>query len=294
MDHSATYRPRPARVKSVEAMTAMESLLVLEMEDGSPLGQLPGQFVQVSVPGMGESPISVCSSPTVPHSFELCVRKVGNVTRSLCSLMAGDTLGIRGPYGRGFPLSAMEHHDVCIVAGGIGIAPLRSLIAYVVDQRSDYGEVTIIYGTKSPEDLLFQRDVAKWRAAADIGLHLIVDKPDPAWRGEVGVVTTPLRRVELDQHHCVVVAAVGPPVMYKFVAMELERKGFARENIYFSLERRFKCGIGKCGHCQINDLYTCQHGPVFSYAELLGRTEAIEVWAPERDQDGHPARGDGL
>ena len=282
---SESYRPRPARVLAAHTMTQAETLLSLRLEDDTALGQAPGQFVQVSVPGIGEAPISVCSSPTAPQTFELCVRKAGNVSRSICSSMPGDLLGVRGPYGQGFPVEIMKNRDICIIAGGIGIAPLRSIIAYVLDKRADYNKVTLIYGAQTPSDLLFQQDLLQWKTARDVDLHIVVDRPDSSWRGETGVVTGPLKAIPLDSNNSVVVAAVGPPVMYKFVAMELLRKGLAPEKIYFSLERRFKCGVGKCGHCQINDLYTCQHGPVFSYANLLGRTEALEVWAPERDQD---------
>jgi len=200
-------------------------------------------------------------------------------------LTAGHWVGIRGTYSRGFPVSEMKGRAVLAIAGGIGLAPLRSLIQYVLDNRQDYGRLIVVYGARDPSTLLFRDDLELWPKAQDVEIHITVDQPDNAWRGRTGAVTLPLREINVDSGSSTVVAAIGPPVMYRFVAMELFKRGFSEDQIYFSLERRFKCGIGKCGHCQLNDLYVCQDGPVFRYSDLLGRTEAVEAWAPERDQD---------
>ncbi len=279
------YKPQLARVARAYVMRPTEGFLEIELSDGRPLNHRPGQFVMVSVFGHGEAPISICSSPSHEESFELCVRAVGNLSRALDAVCAGDWLGIRGPYGRGFPVLEMRDRDILAIAGGIGLAPLRSLITYVLDNREDYGRLIVIYGARSPSTLLFQDDLEQWSESSDVQIYVTVDQPDGTWKGRTGVLTLPLREIEFNSEAGMIVAAVGPPVMYRFVAMELLKRGFRKDQIYFSLERQFKCGIGKCGHCQLNDVYVCQDGPVFRYSELLGRTEAVEAWAPERDQD---------
>jgi sulfhydrogenase subunit gamma (sulfur reductase) len=281
----AFYRPQLAEVLHV-AREKTHAVIELTLPERAPLGHRPGQFVQVSVFGYGEAPISVCSSPTRAGSFQLCVRPVGNVSRALHELSAGDWVGIRGPYGHGhFPVDVMKHRDVLVLAGGIGLAPLRSLIDYVRDRRKDYGRLVIVYGSKTPATLLFRQDLAAWTKDAEVEIYITVDEPDQNWKGRTGVLTEPLKE-EIDiEPHRTVAALTGPPVMYKFAAMELFKKGMHPDHIYFSLERRFRCGIGKCGHCQLNDLYVCQDGPVFRLAELLQRPEAVEAWAPEKDRD---------
>ncbi len=279
------YKPQLAKVVRAYQMRPTEAFLEIELADGRPLNHQPGQFVMVSVFGHGEAPISICSSPSHEESFELCVRAVGNLSRAVDAVCAGDWLGIRGPYGRGFPISEMRGRDVLAIAGGIGLAPLRSLITYVLDNRKDYRRLIVIYGARSPSDLLIQDDLEQWSKVPDVKVYVTVDQPDGTWKGRTGVLTLPLREIEFDSGEGMVVAAVGPPVMYRFVAMELLKRGLSEDQIYFSLERQFRCGIGKCGHCQLNDVYVCQDGPVFRYSELLGRTEAVEAWAPEKDED---------
>jgi sulfhydrogenase subunit gamma (sulfur reductase) len=279
------YKPQLARVVKAYQMRPTEAFLEIELANGRPLNHSPGQFVMVSVFGHGEAPISICSSPSHQESFELCVRAVGNLSRAVDAVCAGDWLGIRGPYGRGFPVSEMRDRDVLAVAGGIGLAPLRSLITYVLHNRGDYRRLMVVYGARSPSTLLFHDDLEQWSKVPNVEIYVTVDQPDDTWKGRTGVLTSPLREIELNSGSGTVVAAVGPPVMYRFVAMELLKKGLGEDQIFFSLERQFKCGIGKCGHCQLNDLYVCQDGPVFRYSDLLGRTEAVEAWAPEKVQD---------
>jgi NAD(P)H-flavin reductase len=279
----AFYVPRPARVASVDRHET-HAVIELVMPRGDPLGHQPGQFVQVSVLGYGEAPISVCSSPTCDSSFQLCVRPVGNVSRAIYNLSVGDWIGIRGPYGKGyFPVNALKNRDALILAGGIGLAPLRSLIDFVRDRREEYGRLIIVYGSKTPQTLLFNADLAAWSNDPKVELYVTVDEPDEHWTGRTGVITEPLKEeIDIDAPNTIAVAT-GPPVMFKFVAMELFKKGMQADHIYFSLERRFHCGIGKCGHCQLNDLYVCQNGPVFRLEQLLQRPEAVEAWAPETD-----------
>jgi NAD(P)H-flavin reductase len=277
------YRPSLAQVLREEQLTETEKLLEMQMADGRPLDHSAGQFVQFSVFGYGEAPISICSSPTEGPTFHLCIRAVGTVSRAVHELSAGDWVGIRGPYGTGFPIKEMLNQDLILVAGGIGLAPMRSVINYVRDRRERFGRVIIVYGSKSPATQLFRDDLKAWADDPYLELEVIVDQADASWEGRTGVVTLPLRELSLDSPENVVAAVVGPPVMYRFVAAELLRLNVSPTDIHFSLERRFRCGIGKCGHCQLNDLYVCQNGPVFRYATLTSRSEAIEAWTPEEE-----------
>lgn len=280
-----SYLPSFAKVVKANKMTDKESLLDIQMLDGQPLKHEPGQFVMVSIFGVGEAAISLCSSPTRAPSFQLCIRAAGDLTGKLTQSSAGEILGIRGPYGKGFPLETMRKRDILIIAGGIGIAPLRSLIQYIFDKRADFGRLILIYGAKDPASILFKDEVMEWQEKREAELYLTVDRSDATWKGRVGTLVLPLRELQFQPDNSVVVASVGPPAMYRFVAVELLKKGLRDDEIFFSLERRFKCGIGKCGHCQLNDRYICQDGPVFQYSELTGRPEAVEVWAPEKDRD---------
>jgi NAD(P)H-flavin reductase len=267
------------------------AFIELAFEDGRPLNHQPGQFVQVSVFGFGEAPISVCSSPSRPESFDLCVQPMGNVSEAITRLSPGDWVGVRGPFGRGhFPLHRMKGRDILLLAGGIGLAPLRGLIHFIRDNRADFDRFSLVCGARTPSEILFRSEIDQWAADSEMTLYLTVDEADADWDGRTGVVTDPLKEIEIDPD-ATLAAACGPPVMFRFIAMALLKKSLPQDRIYFSLERRFKCGIGKCGHCQLNDLYVCQNGPVFRYADLLDRTEATEVWAPEPEAD--TAGGDG-
>lgn len=283
-DTAVFYVPDRARVITARREPSA-IFLEIAFEDGRALNHQPGQFVQVSVFGYGEAPISICSSPTRPESFDLCVQPKGNVSRAIGALCPGEWVGIRGPYGRGhFPLEHMKNKDILLVAGGIGIAPLRGLIHFLCDNRKEYERLLVVYGARSPSDILFGEEMEQWAENPGLDLYLTVDKPDRSWQGRTGVVTEALKEIKIDPG-ITIAAACGPPVMFRFIAMELLKKHLLEAHIYFSLERRFKCGIGKCGHCQLNDLYVCRDGPVFRYSDLLKRTESVEVWAPEKDQD---------
>ena len=278
------YVPELALVREVRSMTEREIFLDLRLSDNRTLGHLPGQFVQVSLLGIGEVPISICSSPTNADSFQLCIREAGIVTHAMQRITQNTRLGIRGPFGKGFPLAEMLGRDLVLVAGGLGIAPLRSLINYVLDRREDYGRLIVIYGTQKPQTLLFKDDLEAWAQRSDIELTVTVDQADEAWQGKTGVATEPLAELEINAGNTLA-AVIGPPVLYRFAAMALFEHGLSPETIFFSLERNFHCGIGKCGHCQLNDLYVCQDGPVIRLSRLLDRIEAVEAWAPENNRD---------
>jgi sulfhydrogenase subunit gamma (sulfur reductase) len=271
----SVYLPVMARVLKVEQMTAMEKLFTLQLPGGRSLGNDPGQFVECSLMGIGEAPISITSSPSRSNgTFELCIRRVGDLTNALHQLGPGDVIGVRGPFGNGFPVGRMRGKDILFAAGGLGIPPLRSLINQVLDERGAFGRVIILYGTNHPSAVLFNEDLEEWAARDDVEFHLTVDRADGDWTGNVGVITTLFPKITINPRNTVA-ATVGPPIMYRFVLMELLGKGIPETQIYLSLERRMKCGVGKCGHCQINDLYCCQDGPVFTYAQLKGLEEAL-------------------
>lgn len=263
-----------ATIARTEEQTLLEKSFRLEMNDGVGLAQDPGQFVQVCCFGIGEAPISMASSDDGTAGFDLCVRKVGNVTAALHNAAEGDIVGIRGPYGRGFPMEDIKGNDVLIVAGGIGLVPLRGLIQAILAERDEYANVSILYGFKSPEEMLYRDEIADWEARDDIAMRTTVDRPHPDWDGHVGVITTlfPDLNIEPSKTKAVI---VGPPIMYQFVITECRLKGIADEDMILSLERHMKCGVGKCGHCQINNKYVCLDGPVFTYSELKYMWEAI-------------------
>jgi sulfite reductase subunit B len=271
---SSIYLPSLAEVTRIEPLTKMEKLFKIRLKNGQDLGHQPGQFVEVSLFGIGEAPISVSSSPTKKGSFELAVRAVGNVTQAMHRMEKGAVLGVRGPFGKGFPVEAIKGKDVLFVAGGIGLVPLRSLINYVIDKRKDFGRVIVFFGAKTPSEQLFLNELAKWRASKELEYLETVDRADAAWKGNVGVITKLFPKVTLDPRKTVAVI-VGPPIMYRFAILEAQVKGIPDDQIIVSLERRMKCGVGKCGHCQINDIYVCQEGPVFTYARIKNLKEAI-------------------
>jgi len=268
------YLPRPVKLIQVETLAKKEKLFRLQLEDGNVLDHSPGQFVEVSVLGIGEAPISIASSPTRGLVFELGVRVVGSVTQALHRLQPGNTLGIRGPFGNGFPIPELEGRDLLFIAGGIGLCPLRSMIQYALDKRHQFGKIILLYGCRQPVKRLFRQELREWRERDDIVLLESVDRcpADIAWEGSVGVITTLFPSLDVEANRTVAMV-VGPPVMYRYVVAECLKKGMAKENILLSLERRMKCGMGFCGHCQIDNTYVCLEGPVFSYARLAQLNE---------------------
>lgn len=269
------FIPEPARIVDIRPMTATEKVFTLEFKSGRSLGHQAGQFVEVSVLGVGEAPISISSSPSRSNGiFELCIRKSGDLTSVIHNKQVGDTLGIRGPLGRGFPLEKFRGKDILFAPGGLGAAPARSVINQVLDERGKYGRIIILYGARNPSELLFKEEFEELKQRDDVEVYITVDHPDDKWTGNVGVITTLFSKVSIYPRNTVAIT-IGPPVMYRFVLMELLGKGIPEPNIWLSLERRMKCGVGKCGHCQINDLYACQSGPSFSYAEIKSVEGAI-------------------
>jgi sulfhydrogenase subunit gamma (sulfur reductase) len=272
-DKKDIYLPQLATVSKQELLNDTEMYLHLQLDSGKPLGHAAGQFVEVSVAGLGEAPISVSSSPT-QDGFELVVRNVGSVSNAIHNLKAGDKLGIRGPYGTGYGIDELKGKDIVFICGGIGLVPQRSLINYVIDNRSDFGKVTILQGTKDYTQRFFTDELAKWNAMSDVTLLETIDDAHPEWNGNVGVVTTLIPEIDIDLTKAAILVC-GPPIMYKFVLMSMREKDVPEENIFVNLERRMKCGVGKCGHCQMNGQYVCQSGPVYRFSDLKEIPEAI-------------------
>jgi sulfite reductase subunit B len=270
------YVPKLATIVKKHEMTTQEILFEVKLDDASVLNHKPGQFVEVSVFGVGEAPISVSSPPTKKDTFELCVRKLGNVTNKMHTLNVGDKVGIRGPFGNGFDAELLKGKDLLFVAGGLGLAPLRSLFNFVLDNRKDYGKVTLLYGCKEPRELLFSDELLALAMREDVDFKPTVNwcPENESWTGSIGVITTLIPQVNFEPEKTYAVIC-GPPIMYKFVIAELKSKNLPDNHIILSLERRMKCGVGKCGHCQINQIYVCKDGPVFNYSIIKGIPEAL-------------------
>ena len=268
------YLPLPATVNETKMMNETELYLRLSM-DAEPLEYKPGQFVEVSIPGFGEAPISISSSPTQDDGFEIVVRKIGNVTNMIHQLNVGDKIGIRGPFGNGcYPAEQARGKNLVFICGGIGLVPQRSFINYVLDNRDDYGDITILLGTKSEAQRFYRSELQQWSQRDDIHLLETIDQAEDGWHGNVGVVTTLIPKIKSDLSSSLIFVC-GPPIMYKFILISLAEKNINGDNIFLNLERKMKCGVGKCGHCQINQYYVCMDGPVFSYSELDIAPEAI-------------------
>jgi sulfhydrogenase subunit gamma (sulfur reductase) len=278
MDHNY-YIPEPMRiVRRYDLINDVRFFQVraLAMERALEMKYKPGQFMIVSLPGVGEAPFSLSSSPSRPGLLEFGIRRVGVLTDELFKLKENAIIGVRGPYGNGFPIEKIEKHDVVIVVGGLGAVPLRSLLLYILDNRDRYGQVTFMYGGKKPDEMLFLREFLELREREDLNCLLTVEKDtDGRWPGEIGMVTTlfpRLKKIDAENTYALV---CGPPVMYKFVINELLKLKIQKHQILMTLERRMKCGIGKCGHCAIGSIYTCLDGPVFSYWDVMHMKDLI-------------------
>lgn len=239
---------------------------LLDPEVRSAYRFMPGQFNMVYVPGYGEAAISLSSDPADSERVGHTVRFVGNVTRALSRLRPGDKLGIRGPFGRGWPQDACERRDIVIASGGIGIAPLRPMLYEIINNRDQYRDVTVLYGSRSPADLLYTEEFEAWEAA-DIEMIVTVDRADESWLGQVGVVPMLFYRLRLDSQETVVLTC-GPEIMMRFVVFEALARRVPTDRIFLSMERNMKCGHAHCGHCQLGPYFVCKDGPVQTYAEL--------------------------
>ncbi len=230
----------------------------------------PGQFAEIFVPGKGEAPFSITSSPQEERFLEFSIKRIGVVTDALHRLNPGDSVGVRGPYGNGFPVSSLLHSSLLFIGGGIGLAPLRSLINYVLSpqERINFREIILLYGARTPQDLVFQWELKRWAEHRDLTLWVTVDQGDSSWSGIVGLVPEVLKKVVEVEPIGWKSIVCGPPIMIKFTIKALLEMGFQVKDIITTLEMRMKCGVGKCGRCNIGPYYVCKDGPVFSYQEL--------------------------
>ncbi len=237
-------------------------------EGGKLFEHMPGQCAMLYAPGIGEAMFSITSSPTNKEYQEFSIKKCGVLTDYLHDLQVGDEITVRGPYGNAFPVETeLKGKDLLFVAGGIGLAPLRSVINYVLDNRENYGKVDILYGSRSADDLVQLKEIKeKWMNAKDVNVYLTIDRPQDGWDGHVGFVPSYLKELELSCDKTVLVC--GPPIMIKFVLAALTDMGFSKEQAYTTLELRMKCGVGKCGRCNIGSKYVCKDGPVFRCDEV--------------------------
>ncbi len=272
-----TYRPVPAKVvRIIDETPAIKTfrLKFVKPADRKKFDFLPGQFGLFSLMGIGEATFSMCSPPR-EEEVEISVRNVGNVTNAMFALRKGDLVGVRGPYGNGFPVEDIKGKDVIIVAGGIGFPPLASVLEYLLHRREEYGKIRVIYGVREMGDIVYRYKAPRWRKFRDLDITTTLEKGCREWRGCLGLVTEPLKRLKIDPSGTVGLSC-GPPVMLKFVSQGFRNLGIDADDIYLSLERMMQCGIGKCGHCNIGDKYVCRDGPVFSLAELRRMQE--DVW----------------
>lgn len=228
-----------------------------------------GQFAEYSAFGDGESTFCIASSPTRKEYIECSFKVFGRVTQSLHRLNQGDTIGFRGPYGNWFPIENLKGRNILFIAGGIGIAPVRCVLDNVLDLRKDYGEITLIYGARSVNDLIYKQEMKEWQSNKEMKTFFTVDPggETSSWKGEIGFVPNVIKNISHDPENSSVILC-GPPVMIKFSVDELSRLGYKDEDIYTTLENRMKCGFGKCGRCNIGNMYVCKEGPVFTYAQL--------------------------
>jgi sulfhydrogenase subunit gamma (sulfur reductase) len=259
-----SYVPLQAEVIDIDVESSNTYLISLrptdEEDETVRVDYSPGQFLMVSVFGLGECPISIASSPT-RDPLQICVRVAGKITQGIMDSRVGDVLGIRGPFGNGFPVDKMSGKNVVITGGGSGFATLRSLINYIADNREKFRDVTVAYGARTSQDLYFTSEYGSWQAAG-IEVGITVDMMDASWKGNVGLVTSLLADLNPSPGTA---ALCGPPMMINAVAKDLVRRGFLEPDIYISLERHMKCGVGKCEHCTMGPYHVCTEGPIFSY-----------------------------
>ncbi|MBK6765656.1 MAG: FAD/NAD(P)-binding protein [bacterium] len=264
--HSMT--PRPFRVKRTYAET--DDTFTLELEPERPeegFAFAAGQFNMLYAYGVGEVPISISGDPLKPLPLIHTTRSVGLVTEALRRLKKGDLIGVRGPFGTSWPVIPARGSDVVIVAGGIGLAPLRPALYHVLRNREDYGQIALLYGTRTPSDMLFTKELEQWRGRFDMDVGITVDRATGSWRGNVGVVTRLISRAPFDPHNTVAMVC-GPEIMMRYTVMELTKRGVPESRVFVSMERNMKCGIGLCGHCQFGPSFICKDGPVYPHDVL--------------------------
>jgi len=259
--------PFPAVIRAIKMEAYGISTFSLEYtDDAATIGFAPGQFNMIHLPGFGEVAISICSDPATPELMGHTIRYAGGVTRAIGRLKVGDVVGMRGPYGNPWPMQLAEGKDLMIVSGGIGLAPLRPVLLDVLHRRKSFGRVLVLYGGRTPQDLLYTDEFEAWQEGG-IELHVSVDRADETWKGQVGVIPMSFYRVRLD-HRNTLVFSCGPEIMMRFVIYEAMARRIPKDAIYVSMERNMKCAIGFCGHCQLGPVFICKQGPIFKFSTI--------------------------
>lgn len=275
LEMTSTAIPTVVRVEKIRKETYDTVTLVLKGSQSGEFKFTPGQFNMVYTFGIGEIPVSISGDASDSKNLVHTIRAVGGVTTALLKMKKSEVLGIRGPFGKGWPIDQAKGRDLLIVAGGIGLAPIRPVIYEALARRKKFGRIIVLYGTRTPEDILFRKEVEKWRGRLDMEVLVTVDRSTGAWKGHVGVVTTLLKRVSINPENTVAMIC-GPEIMMRYSVQELMEIGMNPKNVFLSMERNMQCGFGLCGHCQWGPFFVCKDGPVFCY-------EDIQSWLTRRE-----------
>lgn len=262
------YCPIKAEITDIIEETSTIKTFVLRPD--KPISFRTGQFVELAVPGIGEAPFTPSSNPNIKESMELTIMNVGRVTSQLHRMKKGEMVGVRGPYGKGYPLEDFKGKEILIVGGGVGLAPLRSLVLALLNEIDKYKKIVIKYGARTPKDIVYKNQFKEWTRDKKLEFELTVDAGDSSWKGNVGLITTLLKdNMGVDIRDSIAVVC-GPPIMMKFTTFKLIELGYEDKSLYLSMEKNMSCGIGKCGHCRIGPYYACKDGPVFTYDKIKG------------------------
>ncbi|NQS99901.1 MAG: FAD/NAD(P)-binding protein [Candidatus Omnitrophica bacterium] len=265
---------RPIETVVLEVTPETPTIKTIKLRPKEKISFTTGQFIELTIPGVGEAPFTPSSEPSVKDVIEVTVMKVGKVTEKIHQLKTGDIVGLRGPFGKGYPLNEFKGKEVLVVGGGCGFAPLRSLMYSLFEIRGELKKLLFRGGCKTPQELVYRSETEKWGQRKDLDLRLTVDEGDGEWAGHVGLVTTILDNLDMDCQKGIAVVC-GPPIMMKFASQKLLNLGFQEENLFLSMEKNMSCGIGKCGHCRLGIYYACKDGPVFKYSQIK---DSPEIW----------------
>ena len=265
----------PIKTEVVDSIVETPLIKTLKLKPQEPIAFEAGQFVELTIPGVGEAPFTPSSRPSVKDMVYLTIMRVGSVTEAVHCLEKGDTVGLRGPLGTGYPIESFRDKEILVVGGGCGFAPLRSLMYTLFERSGDFKKLLFRGGCKTAKDLLYRQEFDEWAEQQDVDIRLTVDEGDASWKGHVGVVTTILDDIDMDCQNGIAIVC-GPAIMMKFTTAKLSAIGFQDRNIYLSMERNMSCAIGKCGHCRIGTYYVCYDGPVLSYDKVK---RFQDVWA---------------
>ena len=265
---------QPVEAEIVEVIQETSNIKTFVLRPKSDFSFCTGQFIELTIPGIGEAPFTPSSDPSVREKIDLTIMNAGRVTAKLHQMNKGELVGFRGPYGKGYPLDKFKERDILIVGGGVGLAPLRSLLFTLFSSIDNYKSVVLRYGARTSADIVYKNEIPGWAGKNKVNLVATVDIGDPSWQGNVGLVTTILSGLPVDLNKAVSIVC-GPPIMMKFVTLKLLDLGFKPKDIYLSMEKSMSCGLGKCGHCRVGKFYACKDGPVFTYEELK---DIRDIW----------------